>query len=547
MVHANAAELPIEVIALNRMGYGPRPADPERVRAAGFPAYVEEQLRPDDHDDALCQHKLESVRLHIEYEGGKTDGDNPKTYPACKEDRPLRYLSAPAADLWKLTDAAAPTLAKPIAPAERDRALAEVRAATWVRAVYSKWQLREVLADFWHNHFNVNAEIDDGRVMPMFVIYDRDVIRKHCLGNFREFLEAVAQSPVMLAYLNNASSRASPANENFARELFELHTLGRDNYLNHLYNRWRDVPGAVDGKPAGYIDQDVYEAARAFTGWTIADGADSERGDNFPNTGQFHYYDGWHDNYQKRVLGVEFDPNQPPLADGRRVLDLVAAHPGTARHVCGKLCRRLVGDLAPQSLIDEAVAVWTKSREAPDQIAQTVRAVLLSPEFAGTAIGRARRPFESVVAFLRATEGDISPNDDIFYLTNRMGQSLFAWPSPAGHPEPSAYWLGTGAMLGRFNAPLSLLDDNQKAAHFHLVRATPPEVATPRQLCRFWSQRMLGRDLEQADPPAFAALLKYAAADDGPDKPLDMNEKALVDRIDGLLAVIGMMPEFHVC
>jgi len=547
MVDFNTAKLPIEVIALNRMGHGPRPGDMERVRALGFDAYVEEQLRPDDGDDALCRHKLESVRLHIEYDAGKTDGDDGKPYPACKEDRLLRYLNSSAADLWKLTDAAAPTLVKPIAPPERDRALAEVRAGTWVRAVYSKWQLREVLADFWHNHFNVNAEIDDGRVMPMFVAYDRDVIRKHCLGNFREFLEAVAQSPVMLAYLNNASSRASPANENYARELFELHTLGQDNYLNHLYNRWREVPGAVDGKPAGYIDQDVYEAARAFTGWTIADGSDSERGDNFPNTGQFYYYDGWHDNYQKRVLGVEFDPNQPPLADGRRVLDLVAAHPGTARHVCGKLCRRLVGDSVSQSLIDSAVDVWTKYREAPDQIARTVRTILLSSEFAGTSIGRARRPFEAVVAFLRATEADIAPNDDIFYLTNRMGQTLFAWPSPAGHPESSGYWLGTGAMLGRFNAPMSLLDDNQKAAHFHLARATPADVQTPRQLCRFWSQRMLGLELEQAEPAAFAALLKYAAADDEPDKPLDLNEKVLIDRIAGLVAVIGMMPDFHVC
>jgi uncharacterized protein (DUF1800 family) len=547
VAEANVVNLPVEVIALNRMGYGPRPGDVQRLRAAGFAAYVEQQLRPDDGDDTLCRHKLESVRLHIEYEAGKTDGDDGKPYPACKEDRPLRYLTRPAADLWKLTDAAEPTLPRPIAPAERDRALAEVRAATWIRAVYSKWQLREVLADFWHNHFNVNAEIDDGRVMPMFVAYDRDVIRKHCMGNFRQFLEAVAQSPVMLAYLNNASSRASPANENFARELFELHTLGRDNYLNHLYNRWRDVPGATQGQPSGYIDQDVYEAARAFTGWTIADGTDSDRGDHFPNTGQFYYYDGWHDNYQKRVLGVEFDPNQPPLADGRRVLDLVAAHPGTARHLCGKLCRRFVGDLAPSSLIDKAVAAWTAARDAPDQIAQTVRTILLSPEFAATPIGRARRPFETVVAFLRATEADVSPNDDIFYLTNRMGQTLFAWPSPAGHPEASGYWLGTAAMLGRFNAPLALLDDNQKSAGFHLARATPAEVATPRQLCGFWSQRMLGHGLDESDPAAFAVLLKYTSGDDDPDKPLELKEKELIDRIAGLVSIIGMMPDFQVC
>ena len=215
-------------------------------------------------------------------------------------------------------------------------------AATLLRAIHSRWQLREVLVDFWHNHFNVNAAGDQA-VNVALPAYDR-VIRSHALGNFREFLEAVATSPAMLVYLNNRSSRAGSANENYGRELFELHSLGRDAYLNDLYNRWRDVPGALKGSPAGYIDQDVYEAARAFTGWTIEDGAGLGGGKTLPATGRFTYVEAWHDNYQKRVLATDFDPFQPPLADGRKVLDLIAAHPATARFVCTKLCRRLVSD-----------------------------------------------------------------------------------------------------------------------------------------------------------------------------------------------------------
>ena len=151
--------------------------------------------------------------------------------------------------------------------------------------------------------------------MPMFMAYDRDVIRKHCSGNFHEFLEAVARSPVMLAYLNNASSRASPANENFARELFELHTLGRDNYLNHLYNRWRDVPGATEGSRPGISIRMFTRPPGRLPDGRLPMALTVNAATTFRIPAQFHYYDGWHDNYQKRVLGVEFDPE--PVAAGR--------------------------------------------------------------------------------------------------------------------------------------------------------------------------------------------------------------------------------------
>ena len=262
--------------------------------------------------------------------------------------RPLDYLHASRAELWPLTDFMAG-----LPWTEWFRPAAEVWAATWMRAVYSRWQLREVVADFWHDHFHVAFFAGDQRVTPLLPLYDRDVIRKHAFGNFREFLEAVARSDAMLRYLNNASSRASPANENYARELFELHTLGADNYLNDHFANWREVPEGADGVALGYIDEDVYEAARAFTGWTIADGGETGREERLPGGGGFHYFDGWHDDYQKRVLGVELTSHQEPLADGRRILDLVAAHPATARNVCAKLCRHLVGGEPPPALVQE--------------------------------------------------------------------------------------------------------------------------------------------------------------------------------------------------
>ncbi len=525
--------LPLEILALNRMAFGPRPGDAERVRGMGLVAYVDEQLHPSDADDALCDRHLKSARIHIQYDAGQDAQQH--DYPAMNEDRLLNCIDQSPADLWKLLD---PNIARP--NDERNRPMQELRAATYLRAVYSKWQLREVLADFWHNHFNVDASMDDWRVRVLFPAYDRDVIRKHALGNFRQFLEAVATSVPMLAYLDNATSRSSPANENFARELLEQHTLGGSAYYNRIYNRWREVPGATEGKAIGYIDQDVYEAARAFTGWTIADGTDSERGETFPNTGEFHYCEAWHDNYQKRVLGVEFEPNQPPLADGRKVLDLLAAHPATANHICTKLCRRLVADNPSPELVNQAVATWTAARDKPDQIAQTVHTILLSKEFADSSGKKIKRPFELVVSFLRATEADVRVGDGLFKIAEQMGQRLFAWPTPGGHPDDAGHWLGAGTMLGRWNMPLALLNDSGTAL-FRLGRTTPIEVSW-RDICKFWTDRMLGRSLPDA---SFDRILKELAGDENPDQPLALSEKDLIDRVQGLVALIAMTPEFQ--
>ncbi len=305
---------------------------------------------------------------------------------------------------------------------ERNFFRTAVVCATTIRAVHSRWQLREVLTDFWHNHFNVSA-VADNLIAVVLPTYDGDVIRRHALGNFRELLEAVAKSAAMQIYLNNRSSRGGAANENYARELFELPTLGHPAYLNALYNRWRDVPGALDGRPQGYIDQDVYEAARAFTGWSIEDGAGIGAGRRLPTTGKFVYVENWHDNYQKRVLATEFDPYQSPLADGRRVLDMIADHPATARYVCDKLCRRLVSDTPDAAVVSAAVKAWTEDRRKPDQIARTVEAIVHSDAFRRSAGTKVKRPLELYASFARATGIDATPTPGLLGELDASGCS----------------------------------------------------------------------------------------------------------------------------
>lgn len=519
---------------MNRLAFGPRPGDAAALAAKGLSQWLDEQLAPDDSADQPCNSRIKSALLRITYDAGH---DRDVIWQKTDELRPLSTLDKPLAAVWPLTD-----WSKPMAYDERVRPFREVSAATWIRAVYSRWQLREVLVDFWHNHFNVNADVDVVAQVA-FPAYDRDVIRRNCFGNFRQMVEAVATSVPMLRYLNNASSRASPANENFARELFELHTLGAANYLNSLYNRWRDVPGTLEGKPTGYIDEDVYEAARAFTGWTYAGGQWVRDQENLPNTGDFTYVDAWHDNYQKRVLGVDFDPYQPPMADGRKVLDLLVDHPGTAQHLCTKLCVRILADDPPKPVIDRAVAVWTKNRNSPDQIAQTIRAIVLSGEFASTWGCKVKRPLEFVASLLRATQVDFNPDNGFLWNMDQTMQHLFRWPTPVGHPDTMNFWTSATVMLNRWDFPTNMLRGWWgETINAHLLRQIPPEVQTCRQITEFWVQRMLGYIPTETTMAPLLAFAGHGAALDGPPPGGDMQ---IVDRLDQLAGLIAMTPEFH--
>ena len=410
--------------------------DNARMAKDGWAGWVDAQLAMPPQDDAGVAAAIASATLKIEYEAG--DG-----YTALKEDRPLTRLHKPVKDMWHLAD-----WEKKMGWEERVRPGNELLMAIIIRATYSEAQLRESVVDFWRDHFSVNRDaVED--VSIALPTYDQDVLRTHALGNFREMLEAVATSTAMLAYLNNASSKASPANENFARELFELHGLGADAYLHAVYDKWREVPGAIEGKAQGFIDEDVYEAARAFTGWTYGGGQYASEGFELPKTGEFLYTEQWHDPYQKRVLGVEIPSHLGAMEDGRRVLDLVGFHPATAHYVCKRLCQRFVADQPPEALVKSAAQIFIENQRSKDQLSKVVAHILLSPEFAG-APPRLQRPLFLLASMQRNAGITLKPSQDDVWQLEGMGQRLYGWPTPAGHPLASGYWQSPGLLVRRW-------------------------------------------------------------------------------------------------
>ena len=472
--------------ALNKLAFGPTEAALADVRKAGADAWLAQQLAPEAGDD--CAGRIKAAKIRLKYSNKNPDVE-------VDEDRSLAIIDQPIEEHWKLLDKSVPNQ-------ERMFLRTAVVGTTLIRAVHSRWQLREVLVDFWHNHFNVNAA-GDATVAVALPSYDRDVIRAHALGNFREMLEGVAKSAAMQVYLNNRSSRGGAANENYARELFELHTLGRPAYLNALYNKWHDVPGAAQGRPQGYIDQDVYEAARAFTGWTIEDGAGIGAGRKLPTTGKFTYVETFHDNYQKRVLATEFDPYRSPMADGNQVLDLVADHPATAQYLCGKLCTRLVSDTPDKAVVTAAVKAWTDNRRKPDQIARTVEAIVRSESFRRSAGAKIKRPLELYASFARCAGIDVLPTAPLMGTLDGSGQRLFGWGPPTGHPDESDYWLASNMMRMRWAMLFGLADDAYKAGAASAATAIAGHP-TPEAAVAAAHRTLLGRE---ASPQVTAAIL----------------------------------------
>ena len=420
---------------LNRLTFGTNAADPADF--ADPLLWLEDQLsRP--ADDAGLTERLTAARLRMAYEAGSDE--NGHSWAAADDLRPLSGLTNAPADRLYCID-----WEQGMDYAERARPAHELIAAAMIRAVHAPAQLREVMTQFWHDHFSVNAQKDEFTA-AFFPDHDR-MLRHGALGNFRALLGQVARSPSMLYYLNNADSRASPANENFARELLELHTLGARNYFNDRYADWQSVPRDANGLAQGYLDLDVYEVARAFTGWSVGDGRYLEEGSDAPKTGEFQYIEAWHDPYQKRVLGIEFPPNRAPMADGDQVLDMLAAHPGTARFVCTKIARRLLTDQPDAALVDTLAAVFLAAKDAPDQIAQVVRALLADPSFATTTPGKLRRPFEFLAALYRATGAEITGTENSQqYQLMRAGWRQHEYGPPTGHPDTMDKWTGASSL-----------------------------------------------------------------------------------------------------
>ncbi len=496
----------LNVIALNRLQFGPHPDDWAAFEALGstpgerLTNFVAQQLDPNSIDDSACTARIAA-------QGYTT-------------------LNKTLLQLWldHRVNAANYTV--------RSQPFEESRRATWLRAVYSKRQLFEVLTNFWHDHFNIYGWHYD--VLPVWVHYDRDVIRANVLGNFRVMLEAVATSTAMLYYLDNVYSSNAGPNENWARELFELHTLGAENYLGSM-QQWQ-VPG-YPNDPIGYVDNDVYEAARAFTGWTVRNNPNNPQ---IGNTGEFFTYQPWHDRFQKVVLGRHLLNDRPALEDGRAVLDAAASHAGTARHVCTKLCRRLIADEPPQAVIDAAVAVWTANQQAPDQLKQVVQTIVLSPEFAAAWGQKIKRPFELSASMLRGTAAEFVPSDDFLWTYGLQGQKLHEWTPPNGYPDTYDIWTGANTMVYRWSFAYHLVAGNMDNVVADVTGQMPSQLRTSNEITDFWVQRLLGRPLETEDR---ARLVDFISQGRNPDLPLSASE--ISERMPRLVELVMMTPDFQ--
>jgi uncharacterized protein (DUF1800 family) len=423
--------------ALNRLGYGPRPGDVERVRRMGLAAYIERQLDPSRIPDPAVEQALASYPV-LAQSAAALYRDYPPLTPQVQQ-----RLTSGEMSRQEIMETY---------PAERRPAAinGQMQAARITRAIASDRQLAEVMVDFWFNHFNVYAQ--KGAVRWMLPAYEREAIRPHALGRFRDLVRATARHPAMLFYLDNwLSTRADfvvpgganagrrmGLNENYARELMELHTLG------------------VDG---GYTQQDVVEVARCFTGWTI---------DRPQQGGGFIFRPAAHDRGAKRVLG-QVIPAGGGQQDGEHVIDILVRHEATARFIATKLARRFVSDDPPAALVERTAATF---RRTDGDIRATLETIVTSPEFWSAEAYRAKikTPLEVVASAVRALDGRLvaDPVGDggiaLAREVGKLGAPLYEAQPPTGYPDRAEAWVNTGALLGRMNFALGLAQNRVRGA-----------------------------------------------------------------------------------
>ncbi len=571
---------------LDRLGFGARPAgdvrpagdgrpgDVERVKKMGLHRYIEMQLAPEKIDDTRVEAKLAPFvalaaspqELAESYEEGRR---------IAREVNKLRAAQQQQASAAKMDsgEAAAASAAMPgempaMTITEQQAKIRELlqqqgrrgtraggvqlQMAKVIRAVESERQLNEVLVDFWSNHFNI--DIRKGQRVHFKIVDDREVIRPHVLGKFRDLLAASAKSPAMLFYLDNAQSQVpqpvnprlarrmrqsggiaaqlAPApgqktrggiNENYAREIMELHTLG------------------VDG---GYTQKDVQEVARCLTGWGID-----------PRAGAFQFIPRRHDNGEKIVLGRHI-PAGGGIQDGETVLDILAAHPSTAKYISRKLCQRFVSDEPPAALVERCAAVWKKT---DGDLRAIVRTIVTSREFFSRAAykQKIKSPFEFAVSAVRALGGEIdfsrggglrrgnaNPGAYLAALGQTlpgqiatMGQPLFQYQAPTGYPEDSRKWVSSGALLSRLNFTLGLVSGRVTAIAFDPPVPVAEGAMEPAKALDYLTRRLLHGDVS---PSTRATLLKQIGVE--PGNPGVATDTTMATRLTAL--VLGS-PEFQ--
>ena len=473
---------------LNRIGFGPAPGDIDRVRKMGLAAYIDQQLHPQRLSDEKITARLAEFKtltmstrqlaeeFFVPADMLRRQAQRANGAAATTPNDPAMQPGTPGAGRQNRTPE------QMQAQQAQRRVIEELTQQKLLRAAYSEKQLQEVMVDFWFNHFNVF--IGKGQTRTYLTEYERDTIRPHVFGKFRDLLGAVAESPAMLFYLDNWQSAAPegtamegpnarngrtdmrrqrpglfgrnpdrpgargrpgiqnpnptmadlpPAlqnrrprglNENYARELMELHTLG------------------VDG---GYTQKDVQEVARAFSGWTLTQPRQG---------GGFVFEPRMHDNGEKAVLGMRIK-SDGGKKDGEQVLDLLAKHPSTAKFIATKLARRFVADDPPKALVDRAAATFGKTG---GDIREVVRTIVTSPEFFAPSAYRAKvkTPLDFVASAVRASGADAVNGLPLVQAMRDLGMPIYGCQPPTGYSDRADAWVNTGALLNRMNFSVAL-------------------------------------------------------------------------------------------
>ncbi len=470
-----AADMPepdLEALLLSRAAFGARPGEVEAARQQGAMAWIEEQLDYESIDDSAVEQKI---------------------------NQELATMSMSSRQIWtnyRMNN--------------QGQIYQELSLATLYRMIYSRRQLYEVMVEFWTDHFSMDFQTDN--VSFFKTADDREVVRKHALGKFKDLLTASAESPAMLNYLNNDVSRVGNPNENYAREIMELHTLG----------------AATDGEP--YTETDVKEVARCFTGWSW------DRGQTSPTWGEFEFRQNDHDNGVKTVLG-EFIPSNNFKADGDLVIDILCNHPATGPFLATKMVRRFVCD-DPQGQVPGLVERVSDTYYRTDgDIKEMVYTILSSQEFANSFAGyggRLSRPMDYMARVFRVTD---VPADDfplsvaqrgqiynrLRYALQSMGHVPFYWPTPDGYPDTKEAWTSSIGILTRWNVGLSICgvgssSNNPLGAQmvqgFLPNEQMPASVDTIGGAVDFWSDRLLHRDLLEQDRELLIDFLGDGASAD---------------------------------
>jgi uncharacterized protein (DUF1800 family) len=487
------------LVVLNRLAFGPRPGDFESVQKMGVDAYIDEQLNPESIDDSALEQKLAQLYPTLKMSVAELMRD----YPQVQRKLP-QNLSKPEKFELLLEELGLETNnTQPPAQVAN-----ELQDATLMRAIYSKRQLQETLVDFWSNHFTIYIGKNDCKWAK--TVDDREVIRKYAFGKFGDMLRASAQSPAMLEYLDNKLNVKGVANENYAREIMELHTLG------------------VDG---GYTQKDVQELARAFTGWTYQTPkrANFLGGIDYTDAGKFLFDASKHDTGPKKILGVVL-PGNGGINEALQIIDVLAHHSSTAKFIATKLVRRFVSDTPPDALVQRATHTFMQTG---GDIRAVLSTILHSDDF-GSFAQKIKRPFELIVSTLRATDAQVEDVRAVSTALRAMGQGLFLHVTPDGYPDDGSEWINTGALLSRWN--ISLLAARNQVPKGKIDYKTPTAGKTIKTIgdaVDFWTNYLLHRPIPDADRQKIIDALGKATAN------FDAN------RLPDLVALILASPHFQ--